>query len=171
MTDYAQEFAWACEPGTFSNKFVSGSFGKAPDKRLAIAYQDLLAKWAYRPDPPDFDKFANAEAILRDESFMGDCEDFGSTLASLCQSLDLTCRLALGEVDHKGHAWLEVRISGLETDPNFIFRLESIFGNSTSMVTRQDGIWLQLSPEGTLEAYRVTHFIETSGELITLPAP
>ena len=158
----------SCKPGFFSDQFVSGSVGKAPDVRLAIAYQDLRSKWMYQPDPPGLDKFANAECIFESERFIGDCEDFASALAALSQSLRLTCHLALGEIGQTGHAWLEVCISESEFDADLSFRLESIFGDSTSIVNREDGVWMQLSPEGSLHSFMVSHFIETSGELIKL---
>ena len=170
MTAYAREFAQACEPGPHAREFVSGSAGKAPDVRLVSAYRNLRSVWVYSPDPPDLDTFADAEAIFRSSSFMGDCEDFGATLAAACRALNLTCRLALGETDRGGHAWLEVRIS--DTDSALAAdlgeRMGHVFQSSASVVTRPDGLWLQLSPEGTLDSYQVTHFIDTSGKLKSL---
>jgi hypothetical protein len=66
------------------------------------------------------------------------------------------------------HAWLEVRISDEALEPALTQRLIQAFRSSASILMRADGAWLQLSPEGTLVDYRVTHFIETSGKLITL---
>ena len=179
----------------FARAFISESVGKAPDALSSLtlpsfvsAYHGLMDEWDYVPDPPDLDTIAGAEDLFRRGDLRGDCEDFAAALASLCQCLNLTCRLALGETRGTGHAWLEVRISDEALDPREtqvlvnLFRnqrpvghLGSAFRSTARILSRPDGVWLQMSPpeslddsKRSLDDYRVTHFIETSGKLITL---
>lgn len=166
LSEYAAEFSDACSPGPAATSYIADTIDLSPDRRLALAYKRLTEEWVYLPDPPGLDHFASAEASFREGSYEGDCEDYSSAMAALCEILGLRSRLVLGESKDSGHAWLEVRIGTSADSATVIERLSLEFGEEAAIVHREEHAWLQMSPEGSLKKYKATHFIDTAGNLM-----
>lgn len=165
LENYASELPGSIKNGLNITRYISLTKGKAPDVRISLHYNDLMKKWKYESDPPNYDHFINVESVFKTGNFRGDCEDFSATIMAICGGLNLTCQIALGVKNSRGHAWPELLIHHSKPSRAILARIHVLFGNSVSYVYRSDGTWLQLSPEGTLSNYKTQYLISAEGSL------
>jgi len=165
LESYASELPKAIKNGPNIIRYVSKTKDKAPDVRVSICYNDLLSKWNYLPDPPNYDHFINVESVFKTGIFVGDCEDFAATIMAICRNLNLKCQIALGENNSKGHAWAELQVYHSKPTLAILKRIQVLFGNSVSYIHRSNGTWVQMSPEGTLLNYKTQYLISSKGVL------
>ncbi len=172
LEEYASEVREASRPGVAIHRFVDSTLGLPPHVRLARCFEFMNRNWTYIPNPPGDDRFPSAESLVRHHSFHGACQSFSVTMLACCRAIGLTGHICLGAPRSgrgDGHAWVEVAICPrADMDTSLHNELHRVFGESVSIVVRNGSYWMQLTPSGSLVNYRITHAIDSSGNLTSI---
>lgn len=99
---------------------------------------------------------------------MGDCEDFAVCMMAICRYRGLHARYCLGKSmtdSTSGHVWIEVAVSPSdERDKKLEKHLAALDGH-LRIVERRGMKWLRFSDKPIDSLYRVTHYVDASGNL------
>ncbi len=137
-------------PGPRTNQFVA-TFAGSPTTQLSRAYNAVVKKWHYVPDPEaEADYLASAEDFLLSQE--GDCEDLSITLAAIARTLHVPGRFVITERDPKtktpGHVSIEVLIASPSEDNTLALRIVIAEMGQAHLMADEQGLWLSLVSGG-----------------------
>lgn len=165
---FAQSIYEASTPGLGIKEWVAGVAQQAPAQQAAYLYRDLYERWQYQADPKGEDVLANAEELVWQEKWAGDCEDFTVVVVAALRALEVSTTMVLGESDRTGHVWAEIRFAAQPPNPQQRKQLAQAFGKTAVLLQYEDGWWIQLSPPQSLRGYHPKYRIEPYGKLVPI---
>lgn len=169
LEDYAQELEKQSIPGEYIQEFIGDSVSLAPDLFVFYAYDKIDSKWQYEVETSFEDEIQNAEDIIKNNSFKGDCEDFSVLIMAVCRFRGIDAVFCLGknlENDNSGHIWIEIPICAkIDYNEKLKKRITKNLPANISTPTRNDTVWLSFIDFNAKENYEIEYIVDNKGIL------
>ena len=155
-------------PGAYAMNYIQQYNHLSPDKKMSQVYIDLLDKWIYIDDDINNDYIKDANRIIKENKFEGDCDDFAAVLLTLCRAINIECRICLGE--HKtfktGHMWTEIILCKEEDyDLNLQRVINDSFEENVTIYSKDSTVYIALISKDDFKNYEITHYVNFRGNL------